>query len=295
MAETKKIPERCDVPEQETWNLADIYPTTRTGIRTRHWCTEGESAATLYEYMTLQQEVDSHLENLAEYAQRKSDQDTRVGEYQAMTGKIMSLWVEISSAAAFETPEVLKIPQETLERFYRDEPRLEHYRRYFQIIQDRRAHILSDAEEKLLASAGEMSQAPDTIYGSLTDADMKFPDAVDAKGNKHPLTQGTFVSLEESSDRVLRQSAYENLYGTLASFKTTTAAILNAQNKQLKFFAEARKYDTAFEASLDATNVPTSVYKNLIETVHQNMVQEILMISRMESCGFSLKKKEMDL
>ena len=116
-----------------------------------------------------------------------------------------------------------------------------------------------------------MSQAPDTIYGSLADADLKFPDAVDVKGNKHPLTQGTFVSLEESSDRVLRQSAYENLYGTLASFKTTTAAILNAQNKQLKFFAEARKYDTAFEASLDATNVPTSVYKNLIETVHQNM------------------------
>ena len=94
---------------------------------------------------------------------------------------------------------------------------------------------------------------------------------MDAKGNKHPLTQGTFVSLEESSDRVLRQSAYENLYGTLAAFKTTTAALLNAQNKQLKFFAEARKYDTAFEASLDATNVPTSVYKNLIETVHQNM------------------------
>ena len=116
-----------------------------------------------------------------------------------------------------------------------------------------------------------MSQAPDTIYGSLADADLKFPDAVDVKGNKHPLTQGTFVSLEESSDRVLRQSAYENLYGTLAAFKTTTAALLNAQNKQLKFFAEARKYDTAFEASLDATNVPTSVYKNLIETVHQNM------------------------
>ena len=158
-----------------------------------------------------------------------------------------------------------------MEKFYAELPELERYRRFLTDLRRRKAHTLSAAEEKLLAAAGEMSQAPDTIYGSLTDADMKFPDAVDAGGNKHPLTQGTFVSLEESGDRVLRRSAYENLYGVFGDFKTTAAAILNAQNKQLKFFAEARKYDTAFEASLDATNVPTSVYKNLIETVHKNM------------------------
>ena len=116
-----------------------------------------------------------------------------------------------------------------------------------------------------------MAQAPDTIFGALTDADMKFPDAVDAEGNPHPLTQGTFVSLEESPDRVLRRSAYEALYDTLSDYSNTVAAILNAQNKQLKFFADARKYGSALEASLDATNVPVAVYDNLIEAVHQNL------------------------
>jgi len=79
------------------------------------------------------------------------------------------------------------------------------------------------------------------------------------------------VLCEESADRVLRKNAYESMYRTFGNFKNTAAGLLNAQNKQLKYFAEARKYPNAFEASLDRTNVPTSVYLNLIEAVHQNM------------------------
>ena len=79
------------------------------------------------------------------------------------------------------------------------------------------------------------------------------------------------MGLEESADRVLRKDAYEKYYHTYQSFQNTSAATMNAQNKQLKFFAEARNYPTAFEAALDKTNVPTSVYLNLIETVHQNL------------------------
>ena len=135
----------------------------------------------------------------------------------------------------------------------------------------RREHILSPAEEKLLAAAGEMAGSPDDIYGAFADADISFPDAVDSNGGKHPLTQGTFVACEESPDRELRKSAYENLYNTFAAYKNTAASILNAQGKQLKFFADARKYPSTLDASLDHTQVPTSVYLNLIEAVHKNM------------------------
>ena len=126
-------------------------------------------------------------------------------------------------------------------------------------------------KEKLLAAAGEMAQAPQKSYGAFANADIKFEDAVDAEGKKHPLSQGTFVPLEESSDRVLRKSAYENLYHGFGNFKNTAASMLNAQGKQLKFFADARKYPSTLDASLDRTNVPTSVYLNLIEAVHQNL------------------------
>ena len=109
------------------------------------------------------------------------------------------------------------------------------------------------------------------MFSAFTDADLKFPDAVDGKGNKRPLSQSTYITYQESEDRVLRKSAYENLYGTLNDFRNTAASVLNAQGKQLKFFADARKYPSTLDAALDQNNVPTSVYLNLIEAVHENM------------------------
>ena len=282
MTESTKIRKRSEIPVEDTWALEDLYVTDEAWEQELATLADdekaltafagklGESAQTLYAYMEKTEAVNAKAELLANYCMRKADQDTREAVYQAMVGKFMSVIVGLSAATSFETPEIMAISDETLGGFYAAYPALERYRRYLTDLRRRKAHVLSPAEEKLLAAAGEMAQAPDNIYGMFADADITFPDAIDAEGNPHQLTQGTFVPCQESSDRVLRKSAYENLYQTFGKFKNTAAATLNAQNKQLKFFAEARKYPNAFEASLDRTNVPTSVYLNLIEAVHKN-------------------------
>lgn len=283
MEQVKKIPARSEIPAEDKWAIEDLF------VSDEAWEQEltileqasaamadyegrlAESAQTLFEYLQQVEQVDVKADRLGNYCYRRSDEDTRDSATQAMSGKYMAAVVALSAASSFATPEIMAIDEQTLQSFYAACPELERYRRYLTDLRRRKAHTLSAQEERLLAAAGEMAQAPDTIYGSFADADISFADAVDAAGNQHPLTQGTFVSLEESQDRVLRRSAYENLYDGFAGFKNTAAALLNAQNKQLKFFADARKYDNALDASLDATNVPTSVYHNLIEAVHQNM------------------------
>ena len=281
MAETK-IRKRSEIPVEDTWKLEDLYITDEAWEQELATLSEdekvltsfagklGQSSDALYAYMEKTEAVNAKAELLGNYCMRKADQDTREAAYQAMVGKFMSVVVALSAATSFETPEIMAITDETLEGFYAACPKLERYRRYLTDLRRRKEHVLSPAEEKLLAAAGEMAQAPDNIYGMFADADISFPDAVDSEGKSHQLTQGTFVPCQESPDRVLRKSAYENLYQTFGKFKNTAAATLNAQNKQLKFFAEARKYPNAFEASLDRTNVPTSVYLNLIEAVHKN-------------------------
>lgn len=283
MEQVKKIPARSEIPAEDKWAIEDLFVsdeaweqelTTLEQASAAMAAYEGrlaESAQTLFEYLQQVEQVDVKADRLGNYCYRRSDEDTRDSATQAMSGKYMAAVVALSAASSFATPEIMAIDEQTLQSFYAACPELERYRRYLTDLRRRKAHTLSAQEERLLAAAGEMAQAPDTIYGSFADADISFADAVDAAGNQHPLTQGTFVSLEESQDRVLRRSAYENLYDGFAGFKNTAAALLNAQNKQLKFFADARKYDNALDASLDATNVPTSVYHNLIEAVHQNM------------------------
>ena len=283
MEQTTKIPERSEIAQADKWAIEDLYATDEA------WEAElatlnqdqqalaafagqlGESGQTLYDYLSLAESTNVKADRLGNYCMRRSDEDTRNAFYLAMTGKFMTTAVALSAACSFDTPEIMELSEETLEQFYRDCPKLERYRRYLTDLRRRKAHTLSAAEEKLLAAAGEMAQTPDTVFSAFSDADMKFPDAVDAQGNAHPLSQGTFVMLEESGDRVLRKSAYENLYNTLKGFENTAAALLNAQNKQLKFFSDARKYNSTLEASLDENNVPVDVYHNLIDAVHRNM------------------------
>ena len=283
MAEIKKIPVREEIPLKDRWATEDMYPSDEAWEQELATLQEdqktlgafagtlGEGGEKLFAYLSNMERVNSKLRLLANYCMRKADEDTRNPVYQAMRGKFMAASVALQTANSFMTPEVMDIPEQTLNRFFDECPELERYRRFLNNLRRRKAHTLSAAEEKLLTSAEEMADAPNTVYGAFADADITFPDAVDAAGERHPLSQGTFVSLEESPDRELRKSAYENLYHTLDGFRNTAAAILNAQNKQLKFFAEARKYDSAFEASLDASQVPTSVYLNLIEAVHRNL------------------------
>ena len=283
MAETKKIPERSEVREEDKWAISDIYATDElweadlekakklTGEYAAFAGKLGESAEQLLGYMELEEKVAVLADALGNYAMRRSDEDARVSKYQAMVGRVMSAYVELNAASSFATPEIMAISDETMERFYADCPALERYRRFLDNIRRRRAHVLSPAEEKLLAAAGEMASAPDNIYGMFNDADVTFPDAVDSEGNRHPLSQGTYISYMESGDRALRKSAFENLYHTYGAYKNTISAVLSAQVKQLQFFAQARKYGSSLEASLDATNVPVAVYTNLIEAVHKNM------------------------
>ena len=283
MAETKRIPERSEIAEQDKWAIHDIYATDELWEADLQKAKDliptvsafagklGGSAQNLLDYMKLTEEIAVLADALGNYAMRRSDEDARVSKYQAIVGSLMSTYVALEAASSFSTPEIMAISDETMEKFYAELPELERYRRYLNNIRRRRAHVLTPAEEKLLAAAGEMANAPDTIYGMFNDADVTFPDAIDSEGNHHPLSQGTYISYMESSDRALRKSAFENLYRTYGSYKNTISAILSAQVKQLQFFADARKYSSAMEASLDATNVPTTVYTNLIEAVHKNM------------------------
>ena len=278
-----KIRNRSEIPVEDTWATEDMYKSNKAWEEELSTLEQdkdvlagfagrlSESGRSLYDYLYRMEMTDEKASLLANYCMRKSDEDTRNATYQAMTGQFMSMIVDMSAALSFETPEIMSLSDETLDGFYRDYPQLERYRRYLTDLRRKKAHVLSPAEDKLLAAAGELSQAPDTIYGMFADADIKFDDALDAGGNPHPVNQGTFVPIQSGTDRVLRKNAYESLYRGFGNFKNTAAALLNAQNKQLKFFAEARRYENAFEASLNNTNVPTSVYLNLIDAVHKNM------------------------
>ncbi len=283
MDEMKTYQSREEIPLEHRWATEDLYATDELWEADLVRLNEmkqtlvsfagrlGESGKVLFDYLTAMEQTDILIGRLSGYAARKNDEDTRVAKYQTMYGRFRSEMVKLGTECSFETPEIMAISDETLDSFYAAEPRLERYRRYLTDARRQKAHTLSPGEEKLLAASRGMSQAPSNIYGMFNNADLTFPDALDSEGKAHAVTGGSFVALEASPDRVLRKNAFESMYGTYAAFKNTSAAMLNGQMQQLKFYADVRKYPTTLDAALSRTNVPTEVYHNLIDAVHANM------------------------
>ncbi len=274
---------RGEVPKEYTWAIKDLYASDEDWKRDLEKIKGmlpqieafqgklGESAEHLLNFLKLQDEITVLLDRFANYSLRRADEDTKNTTYQGFKDQTNGICVAISSALSFAEPEILDIPDTVLHGFYDRQPELNQYRRFLNDILRKKAHILSDAEEKILAAAGDLAQSPDDIFGLLNDADMTYESVTDIEGNRLPVTHASFIPLMQNYDRNVRKDAFESLYKTYAEHKNTSAAILSAQMKQLNFFSRMRRYNSPLEAALDANNVAPQVYNNLIEAVHENM------------------------
>ena len=278
-----KVMKRSEVPEEFTWNLGDMfesdeaweaaleelknYPAKFAKLQGKL----GQSAANLLKYYRLSDEVSVKLETVYNYASMKSDEDTANSKYQDYRGKALSVYVAISGASSFASPEIMAIPDETMDAFYAEKKALLRYKVNIERIRKAKDHILSPAEEAIMAAAAEISGASENINSLLQDADLKWDDVVDAKDKKHPLTNGSFTMLLENPDQEFRKKVFEQYYSQFEAHKNTIAAAFDGQFKSLKFNAVQRHYGSTLEAALDNTEVPVEVYTNLIEAVHGNL------------------------
>ncbi|MCR5021955.1 oligoendopeptidase F [Ruminococcus sp.] len=279
----ERIPKRSEVAKENTWALEDIFPTDEAWEAALEEFKKlpervaaykgrlGESADTLLEFLKLSDDISVAADSIVNYAQRKSDEDTAVAKYQGYVGQMMNVFVAFNAASSFESPELISIPDDVLEGFYKQNSGLELYRRQLDRIRLRKDHVLSEAEERIIALAGEMGNSADKIYSMFSDADLKFEDAVDSEGKTHQVTHGSYIPLVKSTDRELRKSAFTSIYKGYGNFRNTCAATLDSQMKALEFYTKARNYNSALEGSLSSNEVPVEVYHNLIKAVHDNI------------------------
>ena len=279
----KELLKRSEVKEEHTWKVSDMYESTAEWeqalnqvkeIADRIAGMEGrvtESAANLYQVLKDCDAYGEIIDLAFNYAQRLYDQDRNDSTHQAMSQKVYGVWADVAGMISFIEPEILAVPEEQLETFYKELPELESYRGKIAEIQRLRGHSLSAEMEKLLAMTSEMSQTPEQVFAVMNSADIRFPKITDENGEKVRLTHGNYVLFLQSADRRVRKEAFEAMYSVYKQFVNTFAGLYNGQVKQQIFFAKARKYDSTLDAALTANNVSVKVYENLLDTVSANM------------------------
>lgn len=233
--------------------------------------TLGESADSLLEYLKFNDETNLLMERLYVYANMRYHQDMANSMYQEFAARAQKLMVEISGASAFAEPEILEITTEKINIFFNENPELETYKRYISEILRGKNHTLDKKTETILAKSRQMANAAENIFSMYNGADIKFPSITTEEGEEIEITHGNFVPLLESVDREVRKAAFEGVYETYGKMRNTLAATFAANLDQANFYAQVRNFSSAREMYLYGSNIPESVYDNLIETVHKNM------------------------
>ncbi|WP_435124196.1 oligoendopeptidase F [Halobaculum sp. D14] len=277
------LPERSEIDEEYKWSIGSIYASDEEwedayeSVRERIddvRAYEGrvtESAATLRELLETYEDVMREVATVTQYANLRSNEDTRNQEYQAMASKAQSLSAEASSASSFIEPELQQLDWDDVESFIDEEPALAEYEHYFDDALRMKPHTRSAEVEELLADLSEVTNAPSETYSMLSDADMTFPSVEGPDGEEIEVSQGNFTTLLQKPDRDFRRRVHESFYEEWADVRNTVGTTLAKSTKKDVKLAEARNYNSAREAALDGPNVPVEVYDNLVGTVRDNL------------------------
>ena len=275
--------QRNEIEEKYTWDLSTIFPTDEAFEAELAQVSEEvkkaaglaghllDSADSLLTTTEIQLDLMRRIEKLYSYAHMKNDQDTRVAKYQEYQAKGMTLYSDFGQSFAFYEPEFMAITEEQYQAFLAEQPALQQYQHYFDKLLKKKAHILTQREEELLAGAGEIFGAAGETFAILDNADIVFPMVHDEDGNEVQLSHGNYITLVESKNREVRKEAYEALYSVYEQYQHTYAKTLQTNVKVHNYNAKVRKFSSAREAALSADFIPESVYDSLVSAVNKHL------------------------
>ena len=283
MMENRKLNTREEVNARCKWAIEDLYKNdedwksdyellkSRIPELAKFRGRLGESAQVLLSMQKLSDELNQLLEKVYVYANQRLHENTDNSTYQNLASQAQGLLVELSESMSFVEPELMELPDGTIETFLKENKELSVYRQYFENIIRQKKHVLPTEQEALLAAMGDVAESPKDIFSMFNNADIRFPEITGEDGHPVQVTHGRYMSLMQSDNRQVRKSAFEAMYGVYGDWRNTLAAMYRANVKQETFLAKAHKYTSDLEAALDGSHIPIKVYEQLIEAVHESM------------------------
>ena len=279
---TEHVATRAEIPESDKWDLRHLFADVSKWQEDFAWVQQtypllrawkgklGESAKNLAECLEFEKTIDQKIERLYHFASLQLAEDSANTQYLARVGQIQNLLTKIGETSAFLIPEIQAIPDEKFEKFMADLA-LKEWRIQLHKIRRLKPHVLSEAEERILALGAVALSGYDDAFSQLTDVDMKFGVLTDETGREKPLTQSSYSSFLIKRDHELRKRAFHQFYAEFQDHQYTLATSLAYSAKADVFRARARHYPSALEAALFPDDVPVAVYEGLIRSVRANL------------------------
>ncbi|MBN1560497.1 oligoendopeptidase F [candidate division KSB1 bacterium] len=275
--------ERDAVAEKYKWNLADLYDSDDAwkakkdeleGMFSKVLDFKGtlaSSSGALLQCLDFQSHISKEWVRLFMYARMNSDLDTRATKYQGMSQQVQQMGTQFNSLSSFIEPEILAMDAATIEQFINEEKGLGVYKFYLQDLQRKKAHKLSEKEERIIAEAGLVTGGAHDIYNVFSNAELPYPEVELSDGTKATLTAAGYGKYRAAENRADRELVFQAFFTALKNYSGTLATSLSSSVKAHLFYTRARNYKSCLANALDNDNIPPDVYHSLVDNVNKNL------------------------
>ena len=267
--------ERKDIPENLRWKTADIFPNDEAWEQ-EYKKVEAEYADydfsvfkgklsdkdTLLKCFKLTDTVSRRLEKLYLYAHLTHDQDVRVSKYTSANAMVGALISKIFAEFSFVEPELTKLDDDVLQAFIAD-PDFAEYDYRLKKIADSKAHVLSEAEEKLLTLGGDVMREFRGVFSMLNNANLNLPKAK-YQGEEVQMSHGMYGVVLHTGTAEERKEWFEKYYQAFINLIDAITQTYYANVKQDVFYKTVRKYDSCLQKALDGEDVSLAIRENAV-------------------------------
>lgn len=275
--------DRMEIEAKYKWNLADIYETEAAWKEAKEKLVEKlpdiekfkgnltESAENLLACLEFSSLVSKDAARLYTYANMHADLDTRDMKYSGMTKEMQQIFTDYAEMIAFFNPEILGVEWNLIEKFIKEKPGLKVYEKRLKNLFMQKDHTLSEPEERILALSSMITRTPSSTYSTFSNAEMPNPEVILSTGEKVVLSAAGYGRNRAANNREDRKLVFETFWKNYESFQATFGELLYGQVNKALFKSKTRNYKSSLEATLKPKNIPTAVYKALIENVNRNL------------------------
>ena len=265
------------------WNLEDIFhnkeefENAKNELENKIKTVESykgtleKSAENIYNCYKANCEALEIHEKLYAYAMLKYHQNMADTERIKLYKEIESLTADFSTRIAFIEPEITKIDEKIIEKYLKENTKLQEFEKSLKDILKEKKHILSEELETALSKYSEVFNASENTDDTFTNTEFDYPNIIDENGKELKMTDGLYSKYMKSSKEKIRKQAFESMYSLYKKHINTITELYLTRVKARTISSKLRNYKSSLEAATNADDSSVKVYDVLLKEMNKNL------------------------
>jgi oligoendopeptidase F len=285
---------RAEVPVETTWDLSDLFASESAWEAEMQAVDHAHQAVSVYQgqlgcgasqllaCLSAEETLYTRLTRVGTFANLRNAQDGTNPLHQAASARVSALFARVGASTSFIDSEILALPAGLLEQFMASEPGLAAFKTHLTDLLELRPHRLGADTERVLASLGEVLNAPAMIYNRSKTGDMQFAPFTDSAGTVVANSVNGFEStFETHGDTSVRRGAWASFSAGLKAYNHTYAATFATEVNKNVAMARLRGYRSTEEFLLQPHKIPHAVYSNILDIIQAELAPHMQRYARL--------------